>query len=235
MPANVRHVPFLMASFRLSIERQIMRKTWNAFTRTYDYIQEGLLVDGIDYTFKAAMEKWAQRKGAASCRKSTAQRIVKRMVEDHEIYDKHHLWLEKIEERVIAENHALIYPARGKTGDLGTIQWAQIPVTYRTALLDIANGQGANWSRGPHQTCPAKEAGGFTNSIEYHLNAKKDGRATTALRSGSMYIYYSTMHSFATYNYHLVIFPMKINTMTDALDVPLTGEPRDKLIVLPTA
>ncbi len=212
-----------------------MQKVWNAETRSYDYVQEGVLVDGIDYPLKEAMAKWDQRNGAKEVRKSMAQLVIKQMIDAKASFAKHHLWLEKIEEEVVRANSALIPNARGKTGLTGTISWKDIPKKYRAALLGIANGQGGNWSRGPHQTIPAKQQGGFRESKEYHLDAAQDGRATTAMQGGTMFIYYSTTHSFATYNYHLVTFPFKIHTMEDTVEVPLTGGAKDPVIKLPTA
>ncbi len=211
-----------------------MQKVWNIATRAYDYVQEGVLVDGQDYTIKPALEKWAQRNGAARCRKAMARQVIQGMIDRRDSFSKHHEWLEAIEEGVVLANNALIYPVRGKTGQSGTITWASIPLQYRAALLDIANGQGQAWSRGPHNTTPAKEQASVRDPKEYHLTNAQDGRATTGMQGGTMFIYYSTTHSFATYNYHLVTFPFRINNMANTVEVPLMGGPRDTLIVLPT-
>ncbi|EPX79032.1 hypothetical protein [Litoreibacter arenae] len=218
-----------------------MKKVWNPATRSYDFLADGLTVDGVEYDEQTAMAKWNDRQGASKCRKAVARSIIKTMVQDCENFDKHHLWLGEMENRILSLNHDLIDRVKGKgSGGKHTISFKNIPTARRPGILAIVNGNGANHDRKKqHNTTPALQVNAVQGPFkEYHLVvASEDGRATTAMCRGEMLIYYSTTHAAATYNYHLVTFPctLDINGTSVTLEVPLSGGSRDNLLTLPTA
>lgn len=218
-----------------------MKKKWNVTTRQYDYVAEGLFIDGIDYNEAKAYNKWIERKGASKCSKTRAQRIIRKLIADGESFAKHHNWLEEMEHCILKEHHASIDAVKGKgKGVTHTVEFGTIPSKYRAGLLAIANNNTASYARGPHNTCPAHQTGAVTTYKEFHLTKTgEEGRATTAkARTGNLaYIYYSTSHAFSTYNYFLVTIPVSIelNGAKITKQVPLTTPPRDGLITLPTA
>ncbi|WP_102226104.1 hypothetical protein [Acidimangrovimonas sediminis] len=212
-----------------------MEKVWNVATRSYDYHATGLYIDGIDYDPAGAMKKWESRGGKDKCRKSVAQQIIRDLIQSKASFAKHHLWLEEMERRIVDKNAAMVETAKGRlrVGLKGTISYADIPAKFRPGVKTIIESKGNHLSRGAHKTNPANQAGGFGQFIEYHLAADKEGRAVTAVRNGEMFIYYSTTHAAATYNYQLVTFPIRLDCMDTAVDVPLSGGNRDKLLEHP--
>lgn len=215
-----------------------MDKKWNPETRSYEYHATGLYVDGIDYDAKGALKKWEERGGATNCRKQTAQTLIAALIAEKASFEKHHLWLEEMERRIVARNAGLVDSARGKVfggGLQGKIAYASIPVNFRPAIKAIveAPGHHATYDRGAHQTCPAAQTGGFSQYREFHLTATRDGRAVTAVRDGIRYIYYSTTHAASTYNYQLVVFPFRLANMALPVEMPMMGGTKDGLIANP--
>ena len=216
-----------------------MKKVWNRDTREYEYEQEGVWVDGVDYDHKGAMAKWKARDGASRCRKSMAEIIIRRMIVEKQSFEKHHHWLDEIDRQTVIENGKMVAVALGRVspGKSGQILHSAIPAKFRPAIRAILKDGGGGYSRGAHQTNPARQTGGFSDYKEYQLTSpgRRDGegRATTAVRKREVFIWYSTTHAHATYNYQLITFPFRLNGMFEDVVVPMTGGIRDKVIKRP--
>ncbi len=214
-----------------------MEKRWNPESRAYEHYATGPFIDGVDYTLKAAMEKWHQRGGAGLCSDSRARILIGKMIEDGLQYDKHHLWLNAMEAGIAAANAVRVAEMTGKVtgGQTGKILWANVPANFKPGLQAIItyNGYNPTYDRGAHNTCPAKQTGGVSNFREFHLTITKEGRAVTAQKDGEIFLYYSTTHAAATYNYQLVVFPFRLTSNGESYEVAMTGGKRDKLITLP--
>lgn len=214
-----------------------MEKRWNPEIRAWEYYATGLFIDGIDYTVQTAMTKWHEREGKEKCRDALARALISQMIEDGLQYDKHHLWLNAMEVRIAAAAAARVAEVTGKVtgGQTGKILWSSIPAQYKPGLQAIIthNGHNPTYDRGAHNTCPAKQTGGFSNYREFHLTNARDGRAVTAQKGGEVFLYYSTTHAASTYNYQLVVYPFRLASNGETYEVPLSGGTRDKLIKYP--
>lgn len=211
-------------------------KRWDAKNRKWIYIATGIVVDGIDYDAAGAYAKWVSRAGETKCRKAMAQGIIKDMIAEERIFDKHHNWLNEMERKIVAYNADMVDRAKGKVqrGGNGLIALAQIPQQFQAGIKAIASAPGHHpaYDRGNHRTNPAHQTGGFGQFREFHLTPQTDGRAVTAIYKGERFVYYSTTHAAATYNYQLVTFPFTLPGQPP-VQVPLSGGTRDDLIVRP--
>jgi len=201
-----------------------MKKVWNTTTRSYEHHAEGILVDQKDYTIDEAYIKWVSRGGNNLGRKKVVKVILGKMYKEKATFDKHHHFLEAIEQKILEENASYVATYLGKANK--KIAYSSIPQNYRAAIRTIINGTPHNYDRGKHTTKPSISAA-VKDFKEYHLDNKQNGRATTATHNGMLFIYYSNTHAAATYNYHLVTIKHK------GTEVPMIGGTRDGLIKNP--
>lgn len=203
-----------------------MKKVWNVQTRQYDWVQEGVWVDGIDYDRDGAYEKWKSR-FPNMVRKIVALNILQRYVDQTRSFGKMHEFLAAVEADVVALHHGYVGEYLGLSNR--KIAYASIPNEYQAGIQSIVSGTAAanGLDRGQHTTRPSISSSAHCYR-EYHLKANdQTGRATSALVGGMMLVYYSTNHAYGTYNYHLVTYTV------GGVEVPLTGGTRDALIKRP--
>lgn len=205
----------------------LVRKVWNVATREYDWVQEGIWIDGTDYDRDDAIEKWNSRY-PKMVRKAILINIIQKYHDDKRSFTKMHNFLEAVESDVIAVNHGYVAAYLGLKNH--KIAFGAIPAEYRDGIQAIATGNGKPFDRGQHKTRPSINSGAHSYR-EYHLRADQEGRATSALDGGMMLIYYSLGHAAATYSYYLVTHEVAHDK--GKVEVALTGVSRDASIKRP--
>jgi hypothetical protein len=204
-----------------------MKKVWDVETKAYKWVQEGIWIDGTDYSAKEAEEKW-NRRFPKTVRHVILLNLLGRYVQEKLSFDATHKFMNQVEEDIVALNHSYVASYLGKGNK--KISYESIPERWRQGIQQIAKEATEGYDRGRHSTCPSISQSAHPYR-EFHLEPSKDGRATTAKHMGMIFIYYSTTHAFATYDYHLVTFPFKLGKKN--IEVPLVGGARDTLIKWP--
>lgn len=205
-----------------------MKKVWNVEKREYDWVAEGIWVDGTDYTRDAAIAKWGTRFPRLARRHLLAS-TMRALIDEKASFTKMHEFLEEVERRIIAVNAKYANDFLGNGNK--SIDYESIPAGYRAGIQMIAAGDNT-YKRSAHTTKPSIRGG--NNSTEYHLTADEKGRATSATFGGGLkFVYYSTSHAFGTYNYHLVTYKFTSSSGEESTVPIMCGDSRDGLIKYP--